>query len=209
MIKIEFENLKLQLISSEDLEQLRIWRNSPHVSMQMEHQELITEKDHLHWYESLNKSNNLYFKILVSAIPIGIVNLKNIDWNRHEAEAGVFVGREDFIGTISPIVAIFIFTKTMFNCFGFEKLRAKIAKENINALQFNKELGYRFFENVNEKFDKYVCTKNAFNSPHSSFSKIRDLFRGNSAIRVYFDKGYPSALKDINNEHSIFEVFYL
>lgn len=200
MIVIEFENLKLQLISAVDLEMIRGWRNTSHVAEFMEYQEEITEEAQLTWFQSIQNQEHLYFKILVNEAPIGLLNLKNIDWKNKNAEAGVFVGRDDFRGTITPILSIFVLMKTVFDYFGFEHLQAKISNRNEQAIRFNKELGYTWQEKMNDGFDQYICTKSSFNSHNSSMSKIQELFKKHGQIKMYVDEESNWILPYVNAE---------
>jgi RimJ/RimL family protein N-acetyltransferase len=204
---IECENIQLQLIVEEDLELIRNWRNEPHVSAFMEYQENIDEAAQKKWFHQLNKETNLYFKILVSGEPIGVINLKDIDWEKKTAEAGVFVGRKDFIGGITPIFSVLILMKTAFRCLMLTRLFAKISKHNTNALNFNKQLGYEFYESVNSEFDRFTCTKNQFYSPQSSISKLTQLVARNAAINIYI---YPTSewiLKYMHIDERTFHLF--
>lgn len=188
MITLEFENIKLQLIRLNDVEMIRRWRNAPHVTKEMEYQMDISEEEQKKWFASIQNHQHLYFKILASGTPIGIVNLKNIDWKMKEAEAGVFIGVKDFLGTTAPILAVFILMKTVFECCKFEKLKAKISNKNLSAIKFNEELGYKFESEANEGFDQYTCNRKDFNSPNLAISKIKTVFNKNRPIKIYVDK---------------------
>ena len=188
MIIIAYENLRLELISTDDLEMIRLWRNTKHVQDNMEYKSIISTEHQKNWFCSLDQHQNLYFKILTSDTPIGVVNLKNIDWSLREAEAGIFIGREDFLGTITPVIAVFVLMKIAFDGFGLEKLYAKIWNKNEVALKFNNELGYQFFKKMSDEFDQYLCNKDSFYQSSSSIVKIHDLFYKNGTIQVYINK---------------------
>jgi RimJ/RimL family protein N-acetyltransferase len=204
---IECENIRLQLIAEEDLELIRTWRNEPHVMAFMEYQQHIDEADQKNWFQHLAKENNLYFKILVSGVPIGLINLKDIDWEKKSAEAGIFVGRKDFIGGITPIFSVLILMKTAFRCFYLNRLFAKISKQNTNALNFNKQLGYVFYSEVNAGFDLFTCTKDLFYSPQSSISKLNQLVARNAAINIYIFKTNEWILKYLHIDERTFHLF--
>jgi UDP-4-amino-4,6-dideoxy-N-acetyl-beta-L-altrosamine N-acetyltransferase len=187
MIIIECEHIKLQLIAEEDLEMIRDWRNQPHVQEYMDFKETITTADQITWYNNLDKKKNLFFKIIASGEPIGMINLKDIDWENRTAEAGIFVGRKDLIGGITPVFSILVLMKTAFRCFLLKELFAKISKENTNALQLNRQLGYHLHASVNEQFDQFICTKNDFFAPNNSISKLQQLFARNISIQLHID----------------------
>lgn len=184
MIRIEFENLVLELISESDLETVRKWRNAEHVRSNMEYQELISSVDQKKWFDSLDKQKNLYFKIISGNIPIGIINLKEINWASRTAQAGIFIGEKENLSTMLPIMAVYILMRICFECLGIQELSAKIASHNTNAINFNKQLGYVFNENVKEGFDHFICTKEAFYKGNSTIKKLHDLFEKNGQVKI-------------------------
>jgi RimJ/RimL family protein N-acetyltransferase len=206
MIIIECENLQLQLISKSDLEMVRGWRNEQYVAEFMEFRKIISEEDQQYWFNNLNKECNLYFKILVDKEPIGLINLKEINWEKGTAEAGIFVGNKNFIGGISPMFSILILMKTAFKCFILNELFAKISKKNINAINFNRQLGYQYYSTVNDEFDLYNCKKSSFFSPQSSISRINQLFAKNASVNVYVDSHDKWILKYLHFDDIKFQL---
>lgn len=187
MIRIEFESLVLELISEADLEQIRNWRNEPHVRSNMDHQTVISTEDQQKWFESLDKKRNLYFKIISAKIPIGVLNIKDIDWEKKNAQAGIFIGEKEHLSTMMPIIAVFVLMKVCFDCFGIKELRAKIANHNTNALNFNTQFGYSPNNEIVGGFTHFVCSKDAFYSPGNSIKKLHDLFNKNGSICLRID----------------------
>ncbi len=206
---IECENLKLQLITEADLEQVREWRNALHVNQQMEYREMIQPEDQRQWFSSLDKRKNFYFKILISGEAIGVIHLKNIDWESGSAEAGIFVGKEDHIGTLAPILSVFVMMKVAFDGFQLKELYAKISKKNHNALKFNQELGYQLYAPAGEGFDRFICTKESFHSPLDSVSKIHQLINRNASIKFYIGKELEWLLPRLQVEGTPFQFYLL
>lgn len=206
MITLEFKNIKLQLIAKNDIEMIRQWRNAPHVAEYMKYQSEISEQEQKIWFQSIQNHQHLYFKILVSETPIGVVNLKNIDWKMKEAEAGVFVGRKDFLGTPAPVLSVYFLMKIVFECFRFEKLKAKISNKNLSAIKFNEELGYQFESELNKGFGQYICNRTDFNSLSLSISKIQTLFNKNGPIKIYVDKESDWILPYMDIENGGFKL---
>jgi RimJ/RimL family protein N-acetyltransferase len=206
MIIIECENLQLQLISKEDLEMVRGWRNEEHVLEFMEFKKIISEEDQQNWFNNLNIERNLYFKILVDKEPIGLINLKDINWEKGTAEAGIFVGNKNFMGGISPMFSVLILMKMAFKCFRMNELFAKISNKNSNAINFNRQLGYQYYSKVNDEFDLYNCKKSNFFSPQSSISRINQLFAKNASVNIYVDSHDQWILKHLHFDDIKFQL---
>jgi len=209
VITIECESVQLQLITTDDLELIRHWRNSPHVVEHMQYQNKISEEDQKRWFENLDKNKNLYFKIVSSNVSIGIIHLKEIDWRNKTAEAGVFIGEGNSIGTITPMISILVLMKTAFKTLGLNKLFAKISKTNTKALQFNQQFGYEFLEEVDDNFEMFVCTKNNFYKPNSSISRIQQLFTQNAIINIYVDIQDIWILEYLKVDDNMFRLYQL
>lgn len=187
MIRIECENVQLQSITPDDLEIVRRWRNMPHVVQHMQYREEITIEQQQKWFLELPKDQNLYFKIVLNEQPIGLIHLKDIHWQNKTAEAGIFMGEKEYMGTITPMISILVLMKTAFGGLGLQTLYAKISKKNINSIHFNQQFGYVFLEEIDEEFERYVCTKSSFYSPNSSISRIQQLFAKNAVIHIHVD----------------------
>jgi RimJ/RimL family protein N-acetyltransferase len=207
MIIVECENVKLRLIDDQDLEMIREWRNAPHVVEHMEYQESITAEQQKNWFANLSRDQNLYFKILVSDIPIGIIHLKDLNWKDKTAEAGIFIGRKDFIGTITPMISILILMKMAFRCLGIQHLYAKISRQNGNAMSFNQQLGYELDGRVNEHFDRYVCSKKQFYQPNSAVSRIQQLFAKHVGINIHVDQADEWILEYLTVDDRTFHLY--
>lgn len=188
MIIIACDHVKLQLIATEDLEQVRHWRNASHVSEHMEFNQEIQPEEQAQWFTELDKRNNLYFKIQVNDVSIGVINLKEIDWKKGVAEAGIFIGNQDYLGGSTPMLAILILMKMAYNCFQLTELLAKISVANTNALKFNQQLGYRYLKELENGFHLYHCRPSNFYSPASSTSNLHQLLLKKVVINIYVDE---------------------
>jgi RimJ/RimL family protein N-acetyltransferase len=132
----------LDRLTDADLEQVRLWRNMDHVRSQMQFQEIITPEQHSMWFKKLDQTTNFYFVISAGSMRVGLVNLKDIDWERETAEAGIFIGEQKLLSTHISLAATVLIMEFAFYDQGLKKLRAKISAKNENAIRFNLSLGY-------------------------------------------------------------------
>jgi UDP-4-amino-4,6-dideoxy-N-acetyl-beta-L-altrosamine N-acetyltransferase len=153
----------LRPLTEADLEQVRHWRNAEHVRQHMQYREYITEAMQLSWFRALDKHCNYYFTIQKDAEKIGVVNLKDIDWKRQTAEAGIFIGEEKYLNTLVPVLATVSIMEYAFETLQIKSLRAKIASANLKAVLFNESIGYQKTEEpAGEGFDYYSTNELSF-----------------------------------------------
>ncbi len=154
--------ITLRSLSVSDIERVRIWRNQEFVRLNMEYQRIVTEDDQKKWFSELDNSANHYFIFSYKNKDIGMVNLKNVNWNKLTAEAGIFIGTKEFINTYIPFVTTIILMEFAFEELKLNSLMAKIRILNKNAILFNERLGYTFREPINEEYAYYECLKDNF-----------------------------------------------
>tara|TARA_B110000037_G_C17113306_1_gene502715 strand:- start:2258 stop:2764 length:507 start_codon:yes stop_codon:yes gene_type:complete len=156
-MKISFKEIVLKRLCVEDIELLRQWRNSDLVSDYMFFQEEINLAMQTKWFESLHSENDFYFIIEYKQTPIGLINIKNIDWQKKQGEAGLFVALEKYRNT--PL-AIYASLALLTDCFEEKQLEwifAKVKNNNLHTIAYNQSLGFRKLEG-----EKYVLTKERY-----------------------------------------------
>jgi RimJ/RimL family protein N-acetyltransferase len=151
-------DIEFKTITSDDIELIRLWRNQDYIRLQMQYQQLITSQQQISWFNALDKNTNFYFLIFQKSEAIGLINLKNINWNLKEAEAGIFIGNANNLKTMTPFLATIMLNDFAFFILGLTNLIAKISSENKKAIAFNKTLGYTITEN-NKPIDKFYYYK--------------------------------------------------
>ena len=142
MRAIDTYHIHLKPLEKSDIELVRTWRNSEHVRSNMCYRKTISVSDQKAWFERLD-ANQHYYLIITENIPIGLINVKDIDSTAMVGEAGVFIG--DLKYKDNPIVvnAILALMDYYFEKLHFTALTAKVLKENDTALFMNLELGYQ------------------------------------------------------------------
>lgn len=165
----------LKPLREADLELVRCWRNAEHVKLHMQYRDHITESMQQSWFRSLDKTCNYYFMIQKESEKIGVVNLKDIDWNRKTAEAGIFIGEENYLNTLVPILATVSVMEYAFESLQLKSLKAKIASANLKAILFNESIGYQKQENQpGEGFDYYSTNELLFREATKTIRKTLD-----------------------------------
>ena len=149
-----------------DEEKLRVFRNLHHVKIEMFYQEVISKESHSKWFRTLDRARNYYFIYSLGAEDIGIVNLKNIEFETRIGEYGILVANQTFLGSHVNIAAVLFIYEYAFATLGLERLKAHILPSNEKAIRMNVSLGFKLAD-TNESLyhlskDDYVQTKRRF-----------------------------------------------
>jgi len=139
--------IELHRLTYNDIEQVRLWRNSEEVRRWMAFREEISSESQKRWFESLEPTRQYYYLIVYDGNRVGLVNLKNLDVTAGSAEGGIFIADPKYQNGMVAFQAIL----TMYD-FGFETLKlneitAHILAENKRAIRFNQTLGFQLANN--------------------------------------------------------------
>ena len=125
-----------------DLERVRRWRNAPHVRREMDFREHITPLMQAAWWRGLDPFKNFYWMIEVDGNAVGVVHAKDIDWDLGVAEAGIFIGKREYLNGFVPVLAVLGMMDALFDLEGLKTLKAKVKAGAPMILDFNRRLGY-------------------------------------------------------------------
>ncbi len=130
------------------LEQLRAWRNSAEVAAMMLSQPTIDAPSQRAWFERVRGDRaQAQFVISYKGEPIGACNLKSHGGgsleHATEIEVGFYLGSARFRGTMMAFFPALALNEHAFEAFAPERLIAKVKPENVAAVRFNAQLGYR------------------------------------------------------------------
>lgn len=133
-------------LSEENLEMIRVWRNSNDVRLFMQYQEIITPQKQEIWFTQLDKETNYYFVTYMNKIPFGVYNIKDVDFHKGIGESGVFLSGSNIWESDSSMrgsIGIIIFA---FEILRLETLKCHVLKSNKKALVFNQQMGFKILD---------------------------------------------------------------
>ncbi|MGZ4038323.1 MAG: hypothetical protein ACXVPQ_10880, partial [Bacteroidia bacterium] len=88
----------------------------------------------------------LYYIISYKGKKIGLINGAKIDWeNMVTNSGGIFIWEEDYWKTNIPFSASLLLTDISFSI-GFKHTFIKVLRSNVQAINYNKQMGYRLCE---------------------------------------------------------------
>ena len=137
-------------LSDDNLEMVRIWRNSDDVRLFMQHQEIITIEQHQTWFQQLDKSTNYYFVGFQKEIPFGVYNIKDVDFNVGSGEPGVFLKSRDIWEADCSMRGSIVILKFAFEILKLNTLKSHVLKSNQKVLVYNQQMGFQINEMVND-----------------------------------------------------------
>jgi len=159
---------------------VRQWRNDPVVANNFEFRDFITPEMQKEWFRTINNIHNLYTIIEYQGEKIGVINIKNIDWETRVCEGGIFLPDPKYHQSHVPAVISFITTEIIFCIFEWNISQAHVLKENKSVQGFVKMLGYELMpgqEDVNNQL--YQVTRESFEKRAPKIKKAISVLAGN------------------------------
>lgn len=141
-------NVVLKPLQMQDLEQLRLWRNSPEISSQMLDQTAISAEQQQSWFERVRSDQRqMQFVIYYKNQAVGACNLKSTT-DSAVAECGslytgFYLGEPKYRGTLLAFFAALTLNQYCFDQRAVKSLKALVKQTNKTALRFNEQLGYQ------------------------------------------------------------------
>jgi hypothetical protein len=167
----------LSTLKEEDIELVRIKRNSELIRQNMHYQDIITPEMQKKWFEKIKNavydgtSSSFYFVIHFNNEKIGLINGKNIDLETKTSEGGFFIWEQKYHQTLIPVITSIITLDYTFILNDFETNHIKVIKSNRQALQFNKLLGYKIIREDEDTFHLEL-TRERYLKKVATFRKI-------------------------------------
>lgn len=205
-MKVFKYGIVLERLKARDIELVRQWRNSDPVRLNMEYREIITPEKQVKWFDSINNLQNNYFLIFYKGEKIGLLNDKNIDWGNRTSESGLFLGRTEYYSTFIPYFISIAGIELNFYFLNWNKQYAHILRSNVNAINYNKQLGYVLMPGQEETENQlYEMTRESFEKQSVKIRKaVKTLATGDLYPRLLLEpEDYTSGLAALIEPHLI------
>ena len=155
---IEGKRVSLKLIQQEDIELIRNWCNPEDVNQFFILPGYISKEQQKKWFEKvLTSGRDYFFLIIVDGEPIGLAEIKNIDWDRREGETGIFIAKDEYKNNLFSFEASYLIGKHFFETLNMRKAKIEILDSNKRALRYNKALGFKEVGKREETIDGEIC----------------------------------------------------
>lgn len=142
--------IRLRRLCEDDIEMVRVARNSDSISNKMIFREQISSSQQLLWYKSLRPMSDFYFVIedAKSFHPYGLINTKDIDHEKATSESGLFIWDSDAINSFIPVIASWLISEIGYGIMCGTRNKIRVLNSNIQAVSFNKSMGFEIEKEV-------------------------------------------------------------
>lgn len=163
----------LRRLTHDKIELVRRWRNDPKISKFMEYRDEITPEMQEVWFRKIDNQNNFYFIIETEGKEIGLINVRDVDYEKGEGEPGIFIWDDDFLNSTYSFRAVLNLTDFCFETLGLKELVIHVLKDNKRAIQFNKVFGYKLSPNQEEVYNQeYRMDSQCYKSKRENLLKL-------------------------------------
>ena len=170
---IKGNKVSLKLIQKEDIELIRKWYNSKDVNQFFIFREHISKEQQEKWFEKVSTSGRDYFfLIIVDGEPIGLTEIKNIDWDRREGGTGIFIAKDEYKNALVSFEASYLLGRHFFETLNLLKAKIEILESNKRALRYNKTLGFKEFGQREETIDGGICKVVLLSIDQNGYNKL-------------------------------------
>jgi UDP-4-amino-4,6-dideoxy-N-acetyl-beta-L-altrosamine N-acetyltransferase len=184
-MKFRKYGITVSRLKESDLELVRNWRNDPVVVKNYEFREYITPEMQKAWFQSISNANNLYTVIEYQGEKIGVINIKNIDWEKREGEGGIFIPDPKYHLTALPAILSFMTTEIQFSLLRWNTGFASVLKENAASQNFIRSLGFEICPGEEEKINqRYFNTRENFEKKAAKIKKAISIVTNNDESLV-------------------------
>lgn len=135
-------DVSLELLTEDKIEMVRQWRNDPKIQQYMEYRDEITPEMQVKWFKKLNNGkDNFYFIIKYKEEEIGLINVKDVDYEKKSGESGVFIYDDKYLNTDISYRAHLVMFDYFFDEVGLASIYSHVLKTNKRAQRFTLFLG--------------------------------------------------------------------
>ena len=164
--------ITLKPLHENDIEMVRLWRNSSHVRQYMQYKNHISIEMQKRWFKSLDNKKDFFFIIYHNNYPIGLTEIKHID-KYNNGNLGIFIADSESLKI--PMIsyrAIFAIIDFAFYELELNEIIASILPDNNRAIRFNESFGFeKSLKNI-DKLLYYTLTQENYKYKSSKIKKI-------------------------------------
>ena len=141
-MRLEKYGLVLNRLTHDNIELVRNWRNDSKISRYMEFREYITSEMQEKWFQKIDNDNNYFFIIEYEGKKIGLVNIKDIDYEQKTGEGGIFIYDDEYLNNDVSFRASLCICDFFFENLNLKTKIAHILNDNKRAIKYNLMLGF-------------------------------------------------------------------
>lgn len=144
----------LRRLTHDKIEMLRQWRNDPKIQQCMIYREYITPEMQEKWFARINNDHNFYFIIEYEGREVGLIDIKDVDYEKKTGEPGQFMYADDLLDSDVSMRASLCLMDFVWNVLELESMYIHVVASNKRALKYNLLVGYEIV--VSEENQDYL-----------------------------------------------------
>ena len=170
----------LRRLTHDKIEMLRQWRNDPKIQQFMVYRDYITPEMQEAWFQRINNDHNFYFIIEYEGREVGMINIKDVDYEKKTGEPGIFIYDDGLWNSDVGMRASFCFGDFVWGTLGLESMYIHVVATNKRALEYNLLFGYEMVAGYeNEEVIKLVQTRETALNPNPKLMRIKRVLSKN------------------------------
>ncbi len=146
VLPIKGDRCLLRLLTEDDLDLTRAWRNKDRIRQRFFYSKKISDRDHRNWFDGYLARNDDYVFIIVdidSGRPVGQVALYSIDTEAGSAEFGrLMIGDDAALGHGYALEASALILNFGFEELGLTRIFLEVFADNPSAVRLYRRLGF-------------------------------------------------------------------
>ena len=139
--ELEGYGVTLRRLTHDKIEMLRQWRNDQKIQQHMFYREYITSEMQECWFANLDAHRNFYFIVEYDGKEIGLINVKNVDYEKRNGESGVFIYDDAYLNSDVAYKAHLVMFDYIYEVLKLEYTYSHMLSDNSRALRFAQYLG--------------------------------------------------------------------
>jgi RimJ/RimL family protein N-acetyltransferase len=201
-MKINHCGITLHRLQESHIETVRRWRNHPEVAGYMCFGDNITPEMQRIWFEKINTVYNYFFIIEYQSEWVGLIDLKNVDFQTHSADSGLLLAPGAWRESPLPVWASVVLLHFGFCYLGLQTVRIQMKSDNFRARDYNRALGFIEQAEVKTPGNEVVLAELSAENYWKHSGKIRNavyrLTRDSQARLVFEPNRLPIDAKILN-----------
>jgi len=179
---IQKYGIVLRRLQHKDIELVRTKRNQDSIRNYMFYQKEITAEEQEEWFKSINNIYNYYFIIESDNKKVGLINGKNIDYEKRTSEGGIFIWDEEYRDIQVSAIASLIMAEFTFLIFDFKKTYAEVLASNNTQIKYNEFMGYELESKQGNRLIYSLSQNNYLQKRNRLLKAIEHLTKDNAPI---------------------------
>lgn len=171
----------LRRLTHDKIEMLRQWRNDPKIQQFMIYRDYITPEMQEKWFERINNDNNFYFIIEYEGREVGLINIKDVDYEKKTGEPGMFLYDDNLWNLDVGMRASLCHSDFVWDTLGLETMYIHVLASNTRALQYNLLFGYEVVPGYEQEENKMlIITREKAMQPNPRLDRIKRVLKKTS-----------------------------